>query len=222
MKQEILCSLLGAAMVLPTAALAQEAAKPSRNTAADLEEVVITGSLIKREESSLLVTTLSSDEITERAATNAQDILTAIAQNQVLSTSSDGVREGALINLANLRTLGPENTLVLVNGRRMVNNPIFDNGVDLNTIPTALLDSVDVLADGASSIYGSDAVAGVINFRMRRDFQGIQYSGHALSPSAAGGDIRNASLAGGIGSLRENGWNLVAGSLVQSFNPVTG
>jgi iron complex outermembrane receptor protein len=211
MKQEILCSLLGAAMVLPTAALAQDAAKQSRNTAADLEEVVITGSLIKREESSLLVTTLSSDEITERAATNAQDILTAIAQNQVLSTSSDGVREGALINLANLRTLGPENTLVLVNGRRMVNNPIFDNGVDLNTIPTALLDSVDVLADGASSIYGSDAVAGVINFRMRRDFQGIQYSGHALSPSAAGGDIRNASLAGGIGSLRENGWNLVAG-----------
>ena len=102
MKQEILCSLLGAAMVLPTAALAQEAAKPSRNTAADLEEVVITGSLIKREESSLLVTTLSSDEITERAATNAQDILTAIAQNQVLSTSSDGVREGALINLANI------------------------------------------------------------------------------------------------------------------------
>jgi len=211
MKQEILCSLLGASMILPAAAQAQNATEKSRNAAAELEEVVITGSLIKRDESSLLVTTVGSEELTERAATNALDVLTAVAQNQVLSTSSDGVREGALINLANLRTLGPENTLVLVNGRRMVNNPIFDNGVDLNTIPTALLESVDVLADGASSIYGSDAVAGVINFRMRRDFQGIQYSGHALSPSAAGGDVRNASLAGGIGSLSEDGWNLVAG-----------
>jgi iron complex outermembrane receptor protein len=211
MKHELLCSLLGASMVLPGALQAQNASDKPRDAAPELEEVVITGSLIKRDESSLLVTTVGSDELAERAATNALDVLTAVAQNQVLSTSSDGVREGALVNLANLRTLGPENTLVLVNGRRMVNNPIFDNGVDLNTIPTALLESVDVLADGASSIYGSDAVAGVINFRLRRDFQGIEYSGHALSPSRAGGDIRNASLAGGIGSLRENGWNLVAG-----------
>jgi iron complex outermembrane receptor protein len=211
MKQESLCLLLGASMILPSAVQAQDAARQSRRDATELEEVVVTGSLIKRDESSLLVTTVGSDEIQERAATNALEILSAVAQNQVLSTSSDGTREGGLINLANLRTLGPENTLVLVNGRRMVNNPIFDNGVDLNTIPTALLESVDVLADGASSIYGSDAVAGVINFRLRRDFQGIQYSGHALSPSAAGGEVRNASLAGGIGSLREDGWNLVAG-----------
>ena len=85
MKQEILCSLLGAAMVLPTAALAQEAAKQSRNTAADLEEVVITGSLIKREESSLLVTTLSSDEITERARSVISSLLRVVTSSELSS-----------------------------------------------------------------------------------------------------------------------------------------
>jgi iron complex outermembrane recepter protein len=211
MNRELLGSLLGVSMILPGALQAQGTGDQSRGDATELQEVVVTGSLIKREESSQLVTTVNSTELAERGATNALDILSAIAQNQTLSTSSDGVREGGLTNLANLRTLGPENTLVLINGRRMVNNPIFDNGVDLNTVPTALLESVDVLADGASSIYGSDAVAGVINFRMRRDFEGIEYSGHALVPSAAGGDVRNASIAGGIGSLQDNGWNFVAG-----------
>ena len=211
MKREFLGPLLGVSIILPGALHAQSASEQPRNPAPELQEVVVTGSLIKREESSQLVTTVDSKELAERGVTNALDILSAIAQNQSLSTSSDGVREGGLTNLANLRTLGPENTLVLINGRRMVNNPIFDNGVDLNTVPTALLESVDVLADGASSIYGSDAVAGVINFRMRRDFEGIEYSGQVFSPSAAGGDVRNASLAAGIGSLGEDGWNLVAG-----------
>lgn len=178
-----------------------------------VETIVVTGSLIKRtvDESSKLVTTVSSEELVRRGSTNAVEVLSAVSQHQPIATSSDGARSGGLTNLANLRSLGPENTLVLLNGKRIVNNPIFDNGVDLNTIPTSLLETVDVLADGASSIYGSDAVAGVINFRTRTDFQGLQYNVRMLEPEARGGELRSASLGGGIGSLREDGWNVVAG-----------
>ncbi len=176
------------------------------------ETIVVTGSLIKRSnENSQLVTNVDADELRLRAATNAVDVLEAISQNQPLATSNDGARQGALTNLANLRTLGPENTLVLINGKRIVNNPIFDNGVDLNTVPTALLDSVDILSDGASSIYGSDAVAGVINFRTRRDFSGLEYKLNALEPESRGGEVRAASLAAGLGSLEESHWNFNAG-----------
>jgi iron complex outermembrane recepter protein len=178
-----------------------------------VETVVVTGSLIKRtiEESSQLVTTIDSEEMFRRGSTNAVDILSAVSQHQPIATSSDGARSGGLTNLANLRNLGPENTLVLVNGKRVVNNPIFDNGVDLNTIPTSLLETVDVLADGASSIYGSDAVAGVINFRTRTDFEGLQYTARMVEPEEPGGELRSASLGGGLGSLSEDHWNVVAG-----------
>ena len=178
-----------------------------------LETIIVTGSLIKREvdDSSQLVITIDNEELVRRGTTNAVDVLEAVSQHQPIATSSDGARSGGLTNLANLRSLGPENTLVLVNGKRVVNNPIFDNGVDLNTIPTALLETVDVLADGASSIYGSDAVAGVINFRMRNDLQGVQYLAHRLAPEQPGGELTLASIGGGIGSLSEDNWNLMAG-----------
>jgi iron complex outermembrane receptor protein len=178
-----------------------------------LETIIVTGSLIKREvdDSSQLVITIDNEELIRRGTTSAVEVLEAVSQHQPIATSSDGARSGGLTNLANLRSLGPENTLVLVNGKRVVNNPIFDNGVDLNTIPTALLETVDVLSDGASSIYGSDAVAGVINFRMRNDFQGLQYLAHRLAPEQAGGELTLASIGGGIGSLSEDNWNLMAG-----------
>lgn len=208
MKRGIWGALIGAFSGLSPAG-AQDAGPAVES----VETVVVTGSLIKRtvDESSQLVTTVDSEELVRRGSTNALDILAAVSQHQPIATSSDGARSGGLTNLANLRNLGPENTLVLVNGKRVVNNPIFDNGVDLNTVPTSLLETVDVLADGASSIYGSDAVAGVINFRTRTDFEGLQYTAHMLEPQDPGGELRSASVGAGIGSLSEDHWNVVAG-----------
>lgn len=208
MRRGIWGALIGAFSWL-TAASAQD----QQQSVESVETIVVTGSLIKRErdDSSQLVTSIDSEELLRRGSTNAVDILAAVSQHQPIATSSDGARSGGLTNLANLRTLGPENTLVLVNGKRVVNNPIFDNGVDLNTVPTSLLETVDVLSDGASSIYGSDAVAGVINFRTRTDFEGLQYTARVLEPEQPGGSLRSASLGGGIGSLSEDRWNVVAG-----------
>ncbi len=202
---------LVAALAIPLSATAQT--EPAANPAStEVQTVVVTGTLIKQNtENSQLVTNIDAQEIQMRGATDATDILSAVSQNQLSSTPNDGARVGSLTTLANLRSLGPENTLVLVNGRRMVNNPIFDNGVDLNTIPAALIDSVDVLSDGASSIYGSDAVAGVINFRLRQDFQGLRSTFEAFDPEHPGGQLYFGSLAAGVGSLSEDGWNLVVG-----------
>jgi iron complex outermembrane receptor protein len=187
------------------------AAQGTSASAEPLDEIVVTGTLIKRnKDSSQLVTTIDADEMRLRGTTDAFDILSAISQNQPVATPNDGARTGGLTSLANLRNLGPENTLVLVNGKRIANNPIFDNGVDLNTIPTALIQSVDVLSDGASSIYGSDAVAGVINFRTVEELQGVQYNLQTVQPQEKGGTTDLGSLAAGFGSLREDGWDLVA------------
>lgn len=202
-------AFMSALMASGGSVVAQEAPAASTDS---LDAVVVTGTLIKgNRENSQLVTNIDSEEIRRRGASDATDILSAVTQNELATTPNDGVRTGGLTSLANLRSLGPENTLVLVNGRRMGNNPIFDNGVDLNTIPTALIDSVDVLADGASSIYGSDAVAGVINFKLKQDLQGLVYDAQAFDPEAKGGALYATSLAGGVGALHDDGWNFTFG-----------
>jgi iron complex outermembrane receptor protein len=185
------------------------------------ETIVVTGSLIRREKSSQLVTAVDSEELRLRGATNAVDMLAAVAQNQSIDTSATSATFGGLTNLANLRALGSENTLVLFNGKRIVRNPLRDNGVDLNTVPTALIDSVDVLADGASSIYGTDAVAGVINFRTKEEVRGLQYYGYTLQPEARGGETYAGSLSFGAGSLREAGWNFFVGGSVRERKPIS-
>jgi outer membrane receptor protein involved in Fe transport len=189
-------------------------------TTAD-ETIVVTGSLIRRERSSQLVTAVDSEELRLRGATNAVDMLATVAQNQSIDTSATTATFGGLTNLANLRALGSENTLVLFNGKRIVRNPLRDNGVDLNTVPTALIDTIDVLADGASSIYGTDAVAGVINFRTKEEVRGLQYYGHTPQPEARGGETYAGSLSFGAGSLREDGWNFFLGGSIRKRKSIS-
>jgi iron complex outermembrane receptor protein len=178
-----------------------------------VEEIVVTGSLIKREEqSSQLVTAISVDEIALRGATNASEILAAVAQNQPLEVANSFTAAGTgLASYASLRSLGSESTLVLFGGRRIVNNPYQNKAVDLNSVPTALIDQVDVLSDGASSIYGSDAIAGVINFITRDEMQGLELSANTLQPDQPGGESYSGAITMGIGSLAADGWNFYVG-----------
>ncbi len=191
--------------VLP--ALAQQAAQ--------LDRVEVTGSSIKRlaAEQSLPVTVIKAEDLAKAGVSNAEQAMSFIASNQssITTTTSVGASTGGAAN-ADLRGLGASRTLVLVNGKRMVNNPYLSNAVDLNALPFGAVERIEVLSDGASAIYGSDAIAGVINFITRKEYTGIGLSADASLPTASGdGKAYNAGITGGIGSLSEQGWNVFGG-----------
>lgn len=146
----------------------------------DGEAIVVTGSRIARPEadSPNPVTSISSETIQQSGLTNLTDLL---VQNPALlgsSTTADAGGSTALfggvgVNLLNLRNFGTERTLVLVNGRRHISGITGTSSVDINTIPNALIDRIDVLTGGVSAVYGADGVSGVVNFVLKRDFEGI-------------------------------------------------
>ncbi len=181
-----------------------------------LAEVVVTGSLLKLnidQESALPLTTLSAGTLQSLNATTPQAAVGLISQNQYAATSNTTVGSGtAFASYANLRSLGSSRTLVLFDGERVANDPYQDLGVNLDTIPLALLDRVEVLADGASAIYGSDAIAGVVNLIPRQEFSGanVTVSGTGLQEKGGGGSTY-VDAAAGIGSLSEDHWNLYVG-----------
>jgi iron complex outermembrane receptor protein len=113
-------------------------------------------------------------------------------------------------NGANLRGLGVSSTLVLLNGRRLANfaSPGDSSGVDLNNIPAGAIQRVEVLKDGASAIYGTDAMGGVINFITRKDYQGADASVYALKTGEGGGGKTSASFSGGFGDLGKDHFNV--------------
>jgi iron complex outermembrane receptor protein len=178
-----------------------------------LDRVEITGSLIRRSEaeSALPVTTISIDELQKAGVTTAQQAVTFITENQsgVVAASSVGGSNGGA-SYADLRGLGPQRTLVLLNGQRIVNNPYTGQAVDLNTLPTVAIARIDVLRDGASALYGTDAIAGVINIITRKEYEGISVSGQGQWPSSAGQSYA-ANITGGYGSLEKQGWNIFGG-----------
>ncbi|MBA4747970.1 MAG: TonB-dependent receptor [Sphingopyxis sp.] len=189
------------AVVASTAAmpaLAQEApAAESENVsdeeAGDPQSIVVTGSRIARPElnSAAPVTAITSDQLTLSGNTGAGDIIQYIpalfsSVTSDLSATRAGIFGGTQLNL---RDLGAARTLVLVNGRRHVAGSAGTAIVDVETIPTALIDRVDVLTGGASSVYGSDAVSGVVNYVLKRDLEGFVFDGQAgISERGDAGD----------------------------------
>jgi iron complex outermembrane receptor protein len=184
-----------------------------------LERVQITGTAIKRidGETALPVQVITRDEIDKTGVTTAAELirrLSASANNLTDggSVGPGGYRDQMGFNAANLRGLGVSSTLVLLNGRRMANfaSPGDAAGVDLNSIPAAAIQRVEILLDGASSLYGSDAIGGVINFITRKDFTGIELSALYGDTSEGGGGKRSATVAGGFGDYARNGFNVFA------------
>jgi len=150
----------------------------AQDAGADVEEVVVTGSRIQDPNivSSSQIATVTGEDIINRGITRVEDYLNDMPQispGQSI-TNSNGATGTAT---ANLRNIGCSRTLVLMNGKRLVPGTTGGgNCADLNTIPTLLLDRVEVLTGGASSVYGSDAVAGVVNFILDSDFEGFKAS----------------------------------------------
>lgn len=147
------------------------------NTAGD---IVVTGTRIRRPDfdTPSPIVSLGSAAIQQSGTTNLTDFLTGFPALQGSSTSADNSGDRAGIgytglNLLDLRNLGTERTLVLVDGRRHVASVPGSQAVDINTIPLDLLERVDVLTGGVSAVYGADAVTGVVNFVLKKDFEGV-------------------------------------------------
>ncbi|MGE4063796.1 MAG: TonB-dependent receptor plug domain-containing protein [Rhodospirillaceae bacterium] len=168
-------------------AYAQATAAANNQAAADIDEVVITGSRIVRDgyEAPTPVSVLGMEELNSMAVTNIADAVNrlpafgAAVTNRNASTSVSSGTGG--VNQLNLRGLGATRTLVLLDGKRMVGATLagFDNNgsaVDINAFPNGLVSRVDVVTGGASAVYGSDALAGVVNFVLDKEFTGIKGS----------------------------------------------
>lgn len=173
----MLCSVAAASAFLSSnIAVAQDVTTPAEQDEQQTS-IVVTGSRIARPEleSAAPVTTITSDTLTLSGNTGAGDIIQYIpALFSSVSSDLSATRAGALGGTSlNLRDLGAVRTLVLVNGRRHVASSAGTAIVDVETIPSALIDRVDVLTGGASSVYGSDAVSGVVNYILKRNLEGL-------------------------------------------------
>jgi iron complex outermembrane receptor protein len=182
---------------------------------APMQRVEITGSSIKRiaAEGSLPVTTITKDDIAKSGVTNVEALLLTIT-----SASTAGSTQGsALAGLStygassvSLRGLGDQRTLVLVNGKRMAVFAGTGSAVDVNSIPFSAIERVEVLRDGASGVYGSDAVAGVINFILRQDYNGLEVGGSFNNPTrSGGGSTGKGNFVFGKGDLDKDGYNFM-------------
>ncbi|WP_339940071.1 TonB-dependent receptor plug domain-containing protein, partial [Undibacterium luofuense] len=176
--------------------------------AQETQRVEVTGSSIRRvaAEASLPVTMVTGEELEKRGMTTLADLMMALPESASLAPSNAG--SGTNINL---RGLGVNRTLVLLNGRRMANEAIADGYANLDVIPMSAIARVEILRDGASSIYGSDAIGGVVNFITKRSFEGKTISAQMVQPQKNGGaDEQRFSSTVGFGNLENDGWNWYA------------
>ncbi|MFQ3263156.1 MAG: iron complex outermembrane receptor protein [Porticoccaceae bacterium] len=162
---------------------------------AELEEVIVTGSLIKRAdgfESSSPVVVATAADISATGISKIEDYLNSLpqldaGQNSYISNGASGTAS------LDLRGMGSSRTLTLINGRRMGGGSAYSSSADTNQIPTAMIERVEVLTGGASTVYGADAVAGVVNFVMRKDFEGVELN---MGTSGFQHDNSNSYVAG--------------------------
>jgi len=201
--------ILAMAVTLPAVAAAQEAAEaevlPAAAQEAESNAIVVTGTRIQRPEAATAtpVIAVTSETIVQSGINNVTELL---AQTPALFNSETNfdaagsqARTGAAgANLLNLRNLGANRTLTLVNGRRHVAGIAGEAAVDTNTIPVGLIERVDVLTGGVSSVYGADGVSGVVNFIMRRDFEGVDVRGQ--SGISDFGDAESHFLSATVGT----------------------
>ena len=186
-------------------------------TTVELQEIVVTGSSIaqKLDESSLPVTILSSEEIAKTGFTSATDLIQNLPGMQGFVPASSSVNGGGGgVTTAAVHSLPSKYTLVLVDGQRMAGFELGSVqgegfGVNLNSIPLDAVERVEVLTDGASALYGADAIAGVVNFVLKKDqTEGNVYYNTSI-PTQSGGNAWNAGISKGFGDLVNDGWNIL-------------
>jgi iron complex outermembrane recepter protein len=209
-----------AAAVCGSAAHAQTAAPAGSETE---QRVEITGSSIKRiaAEGALPVITLNKADIERSGATSVRELVQSLPAMQGFTVASDSVNGGAGGTTdASLRNLGSIYTLVLLNGRRVAP---YNTGstVNLEQLPLAAIERVEILADGASALYGADAIAGVVNFITKTYSTEGGIDIDVSVPQHAGGKEQRASLSKGFGDIERDGFNVRAGLSFEKVDKIT-
>ncbi|RZI61591.1 MAG: TonB-dependent receptor [Rubrivivax sp.] len=187
------------------------AAQAQENT--QLERIEITGSSIKRvaNEGSLPIQIITQEEIKSSGANNVADLiqrLPAMGGNLTVGDISIGSNSGGIAT-ASIHGIGESYTLVLLNGRRIAPTG-SGSRINLNSIPMSAIERIEVLTDGASALYGSDAIAGVVNFVLKKNVQGGNITANYSNPVGNGGTAYNVSATYGLGDLNRDGFNVVA------------
>ena len=215
-------ALAGATALVPSFAVAQTqqqtdaSATEASSGSVGEGDVVVTGSRIRRpnDDSTIPISTVTAAELAVTGRVSIGDTLNNLPQLQSTFSQSNSTRflGTAGLNLLDLRGLGTQRTLVLVNGRRHVASDILNNAVspDINTFPTDLIERVDTITGGSSSIYGSDAIAGVVNFVLKDSYEGVQLRGQGgISEHGDAGTyyaslLAGKNFAGGRGNIAVN------------------
>jgi iron complex outermembrane receptor protein len=207
-----------------------DAEGPSPTATAPREEgqaIIVTGSRIKQDpnNSALPLTIITTRDLAREGIANPEQLISYLTDNgngaDNLSSNSDVVSGAARgtngLSTANLRGQGSASTLILLNGRRVAAHGLQGSAVDVNQIPFAAIDRVEILKDGASAIYGTDAVGGVINFITKTNFTGVDVSAFNDITQQGDAPIRRISATVGWGKLEKNGFNVMA-AVSKSWN----
>ena len=179
-----------------------------------MEEIIVTGSRIKRDgfSSSSPLDVFDQSDVLEAGVASIDEFLKdipAFTGYQMGTSTNNGSDVGQ--KKLDMRGLGFQRTLVLINGRRMIGDTKVDGAVDINNVPEAMVGRIEVLKDGASTIYGSDALAGVVNFILRDEFEGLEFSANAGQGTEDGQAGNNGiSMLAGVAGER--------GNMVMSFS----
>ncbi|MFL5298997.1 MAG: TonB-dependent receptor plug domain-containing protein, partial [Anaeromyxobacteraceae bacterium] len=202
----------------PQTAAEGESPKGSRKLG---EEIVVTGSRIRRKEltSPAPVAVIGREQIQSSGRITVGDFLQAIPEqgNAINTTFNNGGNGSTEISL---RNLGSQRTLVLVDGKRFISGTpgggsLADPGADLNSIPTAAIERIEILKDGASALYGSDAIGGVVNIITRKHFNAVEASATQSLTQHGDGSVTDLNLIGGAAS-DEGGFSLGVGYFKQN------
>jgi iron complex outermembrane receptor protein len=212
----------------PTGALPQTDAEGDKS-GQDGAAIIVTGSRIRQDpnNSALPLQIISNAEIGRNGISSPEQLIMYLSTNgsgaDNLASNGDvtsGAQRGTNgLSAANLRGQGSAATLILLNGRRVAAHGLTGGAVDVNQIPFAAIERVEILKDGASAIYGTDAVGGVINFITKKNYQGIGAQGMVDYTEEGGGNIYRLSGIAGYGDLDKNGFN-VMGAVSYSWNKI--
>jgi iron complex outermembrane recepter protein len=210
-------------------AFAQDAPAPQTPEAdeAEVGAIVVTGSRIKRDlnDTSLPLSIITTEELAREGISNPEQFISFLSTNgsgnDNLASNSDVVGADSRgkngLSAANLRGQGTSATLILLNGRRVSSHGQGGSAVDVNQIPFAALERVEVLKDGASAVYGTDAIGGVINFITKTNFQGLTLNGFTDITQEGDAPIYRLSATAGWGDLDKQGLNIM-GAVSKSWN----
>ena len=212
------CGLITTSTALATllaATAGAQTAAPATSGSAELQEIVVTGSLIKRTdtETPSPVQIITDLDLKNSGYTNVVDLLRNLSANGS-GTLNQGFGQAFAAGASGiaLRGLSVGDTLTLIDGERMVSYPLSDDGersfVDVTAIPFNAVDSVEVLKDNASAVYGADAIAGVVNVKLKKTYVGSEFTMEAGTTQYGDGTTEHGSGIWGMGDLSNDGYNV--------------